>query len=88
MDTLTGSLPGVILSAVLASLYASLAHALAGRTWRDMPLFWAAAWLGFAAAALAAIWLGLDWGRVGATPVALGTIGSWAALLVATRLKV
>jgi energy-converting hydrogenase Eha subunit B len=51
-----------------------------------MGRYWLAAVVGFGLAALAALWLGWDWGRLGAAPLAAGTIGAWAALL-AMRLK-
>ena len=79
--------PALVLSLLLASLYAALAHAVFGRSWRDMLRYWAVGWLGFGAAALGAASLGWEWGRIGPTPVAAGSLGAWAALLVAARLK-
>lgn len=76
-------LPALILSVVLASLYASLAHFFFGRTWRDMLWYWVAGWLGFLLGGLSAVWFGWDWGRVGLVPVAAGSVGAWVALLAA-----
>lgn len=81
-------IPALLLSVLLAGAYAALAHFLFGRTWGDIPRYWVAGCLGFALAGAVAVYFGWDWGRIGATPVLAGTVGAWAALLVAARLKI
>jgi len=79
-------IPALLLCLLFASIYAFLAHFLFGTSWADMGRYWLAAVVGFGLAALASLWLGWDWGRLGAAPLAAGTVGAWAALL-AMRLK-
>ncbi len=76
-------LPAITLSLILVTLYATLAHFLFGHTWRQMGGYWLAGGLGYGLGALGALWLGVEWGRVGAAPVALGSVGAWLALLAA-----
>lgn len=78
--------PAILLSLVLTGFYVGVAHFLFGRTWRDMLWYAVAGYLGYGLAALGAVYLGWEWGRVGVTPVAVGSVGAWAALLAA-RLK-
>lgn len=74
-------IPALLLCLLFASIYAFLAHFLFGTTWTDMGRYWLAALLGFGLAALVAVWLGWEWGRLGGAPLMAGTVGAWLALL-------
>lgn len=74
-------LPALLLCLAFASLYAFLAHFLFGSTWQQMARYWIAAVVGFALAAGIAVALGSEVGRIGAAPIAAGSVGAWLALL-------
>ena len=59
--------PSIVLGVLLGSIYGLLCHALVGRAWRQLPLYWLAGLVGFFAGfALSA--------AVGSNPIRLGTV--------------
>ncbi|MBC8448877.1 MAG: hypothetical protein H8D78_14110 [Chloroflexi bacterium] len=83
--------PALLLSAVIALLYASLFHLWQGRTLRDLGIFALAAVLGFAVGQGVGQWVYvplLKWQLVGQVHVLVASLFSWLALFIAKRLKV
>ena len=82
------SWPMVVLSVLLASLYAAVFHVIKGRTLVELPIFWVASLVGFATGELAARVLSLDVLMVGELHVVEASIVSFAFLFIARWLKV
>lgn len=81
------NLPTLILSTVIATLYAALYHLLSGRTMRQLFLDWASSLLGFAAGQIGATVLRLQDMRIGELHLLVATITSWLSMLFVRRLK-
>jgi hypothetical protein len=79
--------PLLVLSLVIATLYAALFHLLRGQTMRDLVLFWAASLLGFAAGHLVAA--GLSWPDplIGELHIVPASVASLLLMSFALRLK-
>jgi hypothetical protein len=82
------SWPMVVLSVLLASLYATAFHVIKGRTLVELPIFWVASLVGFATGALAARVLSLNVLMIGELHVLEASIVSIAFLFIARWLKV
>jgi hypothetical protein len=81
------SLPSVLLSVVLASLYAGLFHLVKGKTTTELLVFWATSLVGFATGQLAAYSLGSHILMVGEIHLLEGTITSFIFLSIVRWLK-
>jgi hypothetical protein len=81
------SLPAVLLSVVLASLYAGAFHFVKGKTTTELPLFWATSLVGFVTGQLAAYSLGTSILMVGEVHLLEGTITSLIFLSIVRWLK-
>lgn len=72
--------PSIVLGCLLGSIYGLLGHALVGRRWRQMPIYWlggiAGFFVGYAVAALG----GGGLVRLGSVPLIEGSLGSGIAL--------
>jgi hypothetical protein len=75
--------PAVILSLTLATFYASVFHAVAGRKLWQWPLFWGSALAGFMGGFVAGVVWDLEWLRVGDVPLLSATVGAAAVLALA-----
>lgn len=80
--------PALLLSALIAGIYAALFHLWRGRAFRELPLYLIASGLGFALGQLAGNAIGLDFFLVGAIHIIEASLGSWVLLFVARWLKV
>jgi hypothetical protein len=69
-------------------MYGALFHLWRGRTFRELPLYLAAALLGFGLGELAGNAIGLDIFTIGPVHVVEASLGSWLALFIARWLKV
>lgn len=79
--------PVLILGAILASLYGLLFHLFWGRRMRELLTYWLAALLGFAVGQMLGWLLGTRLLMIGDLHLVEGSAASWAALVVAKRLK-
>ena len=79
--------PLLVLSLVIATLYAALFHLLRGQTMRDLVLYWATSLLGFAAGHLIAA--GLSWPDplIGELHVVPASVASLLLMSFAQRIK-
>ena len=82
------SWPMVVLSVLLASLYATVFHVMKGKTLVELPIFWVASLAGFATGALAARVLNLNVLVIGELHVLEASIVSITFLFIARWLKV
>ena len=80
--------PALLLSLVIALIYAALFHLWQGRTLRDLGVFALAAVVGFAAGQGVGQLTHFEWLVVGQVHMVEGSLFSWMALLIANRLKV
>lgn len=74
--------PSVLVSLLLGSLYGLLWHAVAGRRWVQLPVYWFVGVLGFFVGYAAAITLGVELLRLGTVPLVEATLGSGIALAI------
>jgi len=80
--------PALLLSALIAAIYAALFHLLRGRTLRELPLYLIASGLGFALGQLAGNLIGLNVFVIGPIHIVEASLGSWVLLFIARWLKV
>jgi len=80
--------PALLLSLVIALIYAALFHLWQGRTLRDLGVFALAAVVGFAAGQGVGRLTHLEWLAVGQVHMVEGSLFSLMALFIANRLKV
>ena len=80
--------PALLLSALIASIYAALFHVWRGRSFRELPLYLIASGIGFALGGLVANLFGLDIFMIGPIHVIEASLGSWVMLFIARWLKV
>jgi len=80
--------PALLLSLVIALLYAALFHLWRGQTLRDLRVFALAALAGFAVGQGVGRLTGLPWLVVGQVHMLEASLFSWLALFIAKRLKV
>ncbi|GAB4531496.1 MAG: hypothetical protein Kow0063_10810 [Anaerolineae bacterium] len=80
--------PALLLSALIAVIYAALFHLWRGRTFRELPLYILASGLGFGLGQLIGNATGLDIFMIGALHIIEASLGSWVALFIARWLKV
>lgn len=79
--------PLLVLSLVIATLYAALFHLLRGQTMRDLILYWASSLLGFAAGHLIAAVLAWPDPLIGELHIVPASILSLLLMSFARRLK-
>jgi hypothetical protein len=75
--------PALLMSGLLATIYALLFHLVWGETVRQLVRFWLVAIIGFGMGQVLAIGMGWQFAMVGDVHVLEGTIGAWTALVVA-----
>jgi hypothetical protein len=75
--------PTLLLSGLLASAYALLFHLLWGHTVRQLVRLWLLAIIGFGLGQVVAMGMGWGFSMVGDVHVVEGTVGAWAALIIA-----
>jgi hypothetical protein len=80
--------PALLLSFLIIGAYGALFHLWRGRTFRELPLYLAAAGIGFALGQIGGDAIGLDLFTIGPVHIVEASLGSWAALFVARWLKV
>jgi len=79
--------PTLVFSLLLASIYAAAYHLWKGRRLRDLPLYWLAAVLGFAAGHLAGVMLSLVPWTIGQIHILEATAGAFLFLTVIHLLR-
>lgn len=80
-------LPALLISLLLASVYAALFHLLLGRRLRDLPFYWLAALVGFAAGQVAGQMLDLVPWTVGQVRIVEATVIAFLFLSIARWLR-
>lgn len=80
--------PAWLFSGLIAGIYGTLFHLWRGRTFRELPLYLSAAFVGFALGELAGNAIGLDLFMIGPLHIVEASLGSWVMLFVARWLKV
>jgi hypothetical protein len=80
-------MPALLLSLVLASAYAAAFHLWLGRGLRDLPPFWLASVLGFAAGQIAGQMLDLIPVTIGQLQIIEATLGAFLFLFIAKWLR-
>jgi hypothetical protein len=90
MPGLSDIAPATVLLLLLATLSAALAHALWGRHWLQIPIFWLAALAGCLLAYGLGLRLPLPIALVqpAGVPVLEAILAAWLLLIVASRLRV
>jgi hypothetical protein len=79
--------PSLLLSLLIAEIYAALFHLWRGRSLRELPLYLIAAPIGFALGQLAGNAIGLNTFMIGPLHVVEASLASWLMLFVARWLK-
>jgi hypothetical protein len=79
--------PSLLLSSLIASVYAALFHLWRGRSFRELPLYLGAAVAGFGLGQLAGDLIGLDALMIGPLHVVEASLASWGLLFIARWLK-
>jgi hypothetical protein len=80
--------PPLVLLALIASASAGLAHALWGRRWVQLPIFWLAAFAGCLLVYALQVRLPLELPRPAGVPVLEAVLAAWLLLIVASRLRI
>ena len=79
--------PPIVLSAVIASLYAALFNLWRNGALRDLLFYLVASWAGFAIGQAAGWMVRLNWGTIGSVYVIEGTIFAWLLLFLMNWLR-
>jgi hypothetical protein len=87
MDILTRLPPSLILSIVIASLYAALYNLWQNGSPRDLLFCLVAAWAGFALGQAGGWLIGLEWGMIGSIYMIEGTMFAWMLLFLMNWLR-
>jgi hypothetical protein len=80
--------PAVLLLLLLATACAALAHVIFGRRWRQLPIFWLAAFVGCLLAYGLGWRLPLNVPAPADVPVLEAVLAAWILLIVVSRLRV
>lgn len=80
--------PASLLLVLIATASAALAHALWGRRWIQLPIFWAAAFAGSLIVYALGLRLPLGLPAPAGVHVLEVVLGAWILLIVASRLRV
>lgn len=83
-----GLAPATLLLVLLATACAALAHVLLGRRWRQLPVFWLAAFVGCLLAYGLGLRFPLDLPSPAGVPVLEAVLLAWLLLIVVSRLRV
>ena len=75
--------PALLLGLLLSTVYAALFHLWGGHNLRELVIYWLAAIVGFAAGQAVGVLAQISLLQVGQLHVLAGTIGAFAALIVA-----
>ena len=87
MDILTQIPPFLVLSIVIASLYAALYNLWRNGSPRDLLFCLVAAWAGFALGQAGGWLIGLEWGMIGSIYMIEGTVFAWLLLFLMNWLR-
>lgn len=87
MDALTYIPPFLVLSFVVASLYAALYNLWRNGSPRDLLFCSIAAWAGFALGQAGGWLIGLEWGMIGSIYMIEGTAFAWLLLFLMNWLR-
>lgn len=79
--------PGLAISLLLASVYATAFHLWGGRSLRDLPVYWLASLLGFAAGHLLGQRLDLVPWTLGEVHIVAATAGAFLFLVIVRWLR-
>jgi hypothetical protein len=82
------SSPALLLSSILATLWAALFHLLLGQQWVELVLHWFVGLVGFLVGQAMGDILGWNGLMIGQVHLLEGTCACWIAMLVARWLKV
>lgn len=85
---MSGLAPATLLLLLLATASAAGAHLLLGRRWRQLPIFWLAAFVGCLLAYGLELRLPLVLPRPANVPVLEAVLLAWVLLIVVSRLRV
>lgn len=80
--------PALLLTLLIVTASAALAHLLWGRHWVQLPIFWLAAAGGAILAFVLGARLPLRFIEPAGVPVLETTLGAWLMLVIASRLRV
>jgi hypothetical protein len=87
MDILTRLPPSLVLSIVIASMYAALYNLWRNGSPRDLLFCLVAAWAGFALGQAGGWLIGLEWGMIGSIYMIEGTTFAWMLLFLMNWLR-
>lgn len=87
MNVLTHIPPALVLSVVIASLYAALYNLWRNGSPRDLLFCLVAAWAGFALGQAGGWLIGLSWGMIGSIYMIEGTLFAWLLLFLMNWLR-
>jgi hypothetical protein len=85
---MTGLAPATALLLLLATACAGLAQVLLGKRWRQLPVFWLAAFVGCLLAYGLGLRLPLNLPTPAGVPVLEAVLLAWLLLIVVSRLRV
>jgi hypothetical protein len=80
--------PATLLLLLIATACAALAHVLLGRRWRQLPIFWIAAFVGCLIAYGLGLRFPLDLPYPAGVPVLESVLMAWLLLIFVSRLRV
>lgn len=80
--------PATLLLLLIATACAALAHVFWGRRWRQLPVFWLAAFVGCLLAYGLGLRFPLDLPLPAGVPVLETVLAAWIFLIIASRLRV
>ncbi|MCG8353278.1 MAG: hypothetical protein MI924_36385 [Chloroflexales bacterium] len=80
--------PATLLLLLIATACAALAHVFWGRRWKQLPIFWLAAFMGCLVAYGFGLHVPLDLPAPAGIPVLEAVLAAWLLLIVASRLRV
>lgn len=83
-----GLAPATVLLLLIATVCAALAHVLLGRRWRQLPIFWLAAFVGCLIAYGLGLQFPLNLPHPAGVPVLEAVLLAWIFLIVVSRLRV
>ena len=79
--------PTLILSLVIATLYAAVFHLLWGKTWRQLLVTWVAALLGFGSGQVLGVLLSFGDALIGEVHLVAASAISWLFMFLARSLR-
>ncbi len=88
IHTMNTIAPATLLLLLLTTACAGLAHVFWGRNWRQIPLFWVAAFVGCLLAYGLGLRLPLGLPAPAGVPILEAVLLAWVLLIIASRLRV